>query len=253
MKRRLIAWIMAAVCCLALPIYISADDASSEPAETASEAESASSDVSSLDLPTPVIDKAYLSTDDDGKTILSVEGEPHEDLDAIDAYLAENKSYPVNVEFYVNINNEGFVKASSRGERASEGVYSLELPASFSGKHYKSAESYFQIRMRYVYDYDWIRISQSEWSNTVEINPQLSGIDLQKQAERAGVVTTLLWVGGLVALVVLLAVMFAGGDKRCPHCRARVPKKQHICPSCGFDLKTKKMPEKASGEDTPAE
>lgn len=256
MKTRFVACALAVICCLLLPFSAFAEEsetdlvssASSE-IEEASETEETSSDVSSLDLPTPVIDRAYFGEDDDGNTIIFVEGTPHEDLAEIDAYLAEHQSYPIRVEFYVNINNEGFVKTSSRGERASDGVYSLEIPVSYNGKRYDSDESYFQIRMRYVYDYDWIRISQSEWSNTLELNPQLSGIDLQKQADMAGTVTTLLWVGGLVVLVVLLVVMFSGGDRRCPHCRARVPKKQTVCAICGYDFKTKKVPQPDPAEE----
>ena len=245
LKTRLTAFLLVLLFCLNFAVPAFAETQDDAPGEEASETEASAPDgFSTFELPTPVIEKAYFGEDDEGNTIIVVEGEPNADLAEIDAYLAENQSYPIHVEFYVNVNNEGFVKVSSRGERASEGVYSMELPVSFSGKHYKSGESYFQIRMRYVYDYDWIRITQSEWSNTLEINPELSGIDLQKQAERAGMTTTLLWVGGLVVLVVLVVIMLSGGDKRCPNCRARIPKKQTVCPSCGYDLKKKSLPEK---------
>lgn len=228
MKNRLIAFLLLMLICFVCPFTVFAEGEEA-PAQTGM----------TFELPTPVIDTAVLDKDDEGYTIIVVTGKPHEELAAIDQYLADNNSYAIGVEFNVNINNEGFVKVESRGEKAADGFYSFDLPAAFSGKFYKSKDSYFQIQMRYVYDYDWIRIQQSEWSNTLEINPELSQIDMTKKAETAALTTTLLWIGGGVVLAALLVLMCMGGDTRCPECRARVSKKDKTCSKCGHDMRAK--------------
>lgn len=226
---RLLSMILALICLFALPVFAN---------ETT---EAAGVDTQEINLPVPTIDQAVLTTNEEGKTVIRVTGTPHEKIAEIDAYLQSKQSYLIDVEFQININNEGFVTVSSNGELASTGEYTCFVPKSYKGNVYDPENAYIQLQMRYVYDYDWMRIKQSEWSNMLEVNSHLAGLDPEQSAKNAANMTSLLWIGGAVLLVVLLVVVLMGGDVRCPNCRCRVQKKQKNCPKCGHDMKIKKI------------
>ncbi len=235
MKNRIFSFLLLCTLCFALPLPAFASESGGADS-SASEGEPSRD----LDLPHPVIDRVELALDEDGNDVLRVTAAVPDKVKEINAYYVNNGGYPIGVEFQVDVNNEGTLLLASNGEEAVDGVYTFTVTKTNGGRSVRAPEAYLVIAMRYIYDYDWIRVSQSDWSDTVEFNTHLSGINAERDAQMSATITTVLWICGGVLLVVLLIFMFRGGDVRCPNCRGRVPRKTAVCPKCGHDMKKKK-------------
>ena len=243
MKNRILSLLLLCAFCFALPLTSYASE-SSGGESSASEGEPSMD----LDLPRPVIDKVELGQDENGNEVLRVTAAVPEKVREINDYYVDNGGYPIGVEFQVDINNEGALLIPSNGENAVDGVYTFTITKTNGGRTVRAPEAYLVVAMRYTYDYDWVRVSQSDWSDTVEFNAHLSGVNAERDAQMSATVTTVLWICGGVLLVVLLIFMFRGGDVRCHNCRGRVPRKTAICPKCGHDMKNKKADPPAQQE-----